>query len=188
MKRTDSNPGTLRYIVVIIIVNVLICAFTLIWSIRTTKSKEVVYVDAIKLLNGYMGMKEARKEYELKVSGWNANLDTLKSEMETKFQEYDANRLKLSLKERSLMEELLETKRQQYLDYQKIISEKASKEDQDLTARVYTKVNDYIKKYAQDKGYRFVLSANQYGSIVYAKDAADITEEVLEGLNAAYAK
>lgn len=182
------KSNTLRYIVIIIIINLLVGTFSLLWSIKSPESNRVVYVDAIKLLNGYLGMKEARKEYEVKVSGWNANLDTLKSEMEIKFAEYEAKRTKLSVKERDLMEELLETKRQQFLEYQKIVTEKASKEDQDLTAKVYTKVNEYIKQYAQDKGYRFVLSANQYGSIVYAKEGADITEEVLEGLNAPYAK
>jgi outer membrane protein len=153
-----------------------------------SKSPKIVYVDSIKVLSGYKGMEYAKKEYDVKVSVWNANLDTLKMEMEIKFQEYETKRLKLSVKEKELMEELLETKRQQYLNYQQMVAEKMKKEDQELTAKVHTKVNDYLKRYGEQKGYAFILGANQYGSIVYAENAVNITDEVIEGLNKEFTK
>lgn len=153
-----------------------------------SKPPKIVYVDSIKVLSGYKGMEYAKKEYDVKVSVWNANLDTLKMEMESKFQEYEAKRLKLSAKEKELMEELLETKREQYLNYQQMVAEKMKKEDQELTSKVYSKVNDFLKRYGEQKGYAFILGANQYGSIVYAEDAVDITDEVIEGLNKEFSK
>lgn len=153
-----------------------------------SKSHKIVYVDSIKVLSGYKGMEYAKKEYDVKVSVWNANLDTLKMEMEGKFQEYESKRMQLTAKEKELMEELLETKRQQYMNYQQMVAEKMKKEDQELTAKVYTKVNEYLKRYGEQKGYAFILGANQYGNIVYAENAVNITDEVIEGLNKEYAK
>jgi outer membrane protein len=149
---------------------------------------EIVYVDSIKILSGYKGMEYAKKEFDTKVAIWNSNLDTLKMEMEEKFNEYDSKRLSLSSKEKELMEELLETKRAQYLNYQQMIAEKVKKEDQELTTKVYAKVNDYLKRYGEQKKYAFILGANQYGSIVYAENAVNITDEVLEGLNQEFSK
>jgi outer membrane protein len=57
------------------------------------------------------------------------------------------------------------------------------KEDQELTNKVLDTVNDYLKRYGKEKGYRIILAATQYGNIVYAQDGIDITEEVMKGLN-----
>ncbi len=151
-----------------------------------SKDDSIVYVDSIKLMNGYSGMKEARKAYEAKVTVWKTNLDSLKVELDEKIKDYQSKQAKLSAKEKQLTEELLQSKQQQFMDYQQIISEKVQKEDQELTTSVLGKVNDYIKKYGEDKGYGIIMAATQYGNIVYSKKGKDITDEVLEGLNKEY--
>jgi outer membrane protein len=147
----------------------------------------IVYVDAIKLMNGYTGMKEARKEYAAKTNIWKTNLDSLKLELESKIKDYQAKHASLTAQEKKLTEELLESKQQQFINYQQAISEKIQKEDQELTTEVLAKVNAYIKKYGEGKGYDIIMAATQYGNIVYSGEGKDITDKVLEGLNKDYA-
>lgn len=148
------------------------------------KQKEsIVYVDSVKLVNGYKGMQAARKEFEVKTGVWKANLDTLKTELDAKMKEYQATHAKLSAREKKLTEELIQTKQEQFVNYQNIISEKIQKEDQELTGKVLGKVNDYIKRYGEKNGYAIIMAATQYGNIVYAEQGKDITDEVLKGLN-----
>lgn len=156
-------------------------------SLQLRSNDSIVYVDAIKLMNGYSGMKEARKAYEAKATIWKSNLDSLKIELESKIKDYEAKHASLSAKEKQLTEELLESKQQQFMNYQQVISEKIQKEDQELTTKVLAKVNDYIKKYGEDKGYEIIMAATQYGNIVYSNKGKDITDKVLEGLNKEYA-
>jgi outer membrane protein len=156
-------------------------------SLQLKSNDSIVYVDAIKLMNGYNGMKEARKEYEAKATIWKSNIDSLKTELEFKIKEYQSKQASLTIKEKQLTEELLQSKQQQFMNYQQVISEKIQKEDQELTTKVLAKVNDYIKKYGEDKGYDIIMAATQYGNIVYSDKGKDITEKVLEGLNNEYA-
>jgi len=143
----------------------------------------IVYVDAVKLVNGYKGMQQARKDYEAKAGIWKANVDSLKTELEVKIKEYQAQQAKLSAKEKALTEELLRAKQEQFLNYQQAIAEKIQKEDQELTAKVLGRVNDYIKRYGEERGYSIIMAATQYGNIVYSKGEKDITDQVLKGLN-----
>src|SRR3990170_3543113 len=129
-------------------------------------NESIVYVDSIKLMNGYEGMKDARKAYEAKTGIWKANLDSLKMEFQSKIKDYEVKQASLNEKEKQLTEELLESKQQQLVNYQQIISEKIQKEDQELTTKVLSKVNDYLKKYGEDKGYDIIMAATQYGNIV----------------------
>lgn len=164
----------------------LTVAVFILYLLHFQSEASVVYVDAQKLMVGYKGMALARKEFESKAGIWKANLDTLRAEAETKMKEYEARKGTLTVREKSLMEELIQSKQEQFENYQQVVQEKAQKEDQEIVKRVLEKVNSYIKTYGKRKGYRIILAATQYGNIAYAKDGIDITEEVLEGLNQEY--
>jgi outer membrane protein len=163
--------------------SVVIAGLIVVIALQFDKKDAIVYVDAIKLVNGYKGMTAARKEFEIKANAWKANLDTLKTELDVNVKEYEGNKVKLNAKEKQLTEELIQTKFEQFQNYQNMISEKIQKEDQDLTTKVLGRVNDYIKKYGEENGYSIIMAATQYGNIVYAEKGKDITEKVLEGLN-----
>lgn len=147
-----------------------------------------VYVDAQKVVSGYKGMQDAREEFESKVMALRANLDTLKVEAETKINEYEAKKNKISARERALMEELIESKQTQYMNYQQIVDEKIQLADRELMSKVLSKVNDYVKRLGEERGYNIILAATQYGNIIYAKEDMDITDEVLKGLNEEYGR
>jgi outer membrane protein len=161
----------------------VIAGLLIVIALQFDRKESIVYVDSVKLVNGYKGMQAARKEFETKTAAWKANLDTLRTELEGKIKEYEAGKTRLGAKEKALTEELIRTRQEQYMNYQNIIAEKIQNEDQELTTKVLGKVNDYIKKYGEDKGYAIIMAATQYGNIVYAEKGMDITEQVLEGLN-----
>lgn len=166
----------------------LATAVVILFILHLQAEQSLVYVDAQKLVIGYKGMQEARKEFEDKTLVWKANLDTLRNEAESKMKEYEQKKEKLSTSERKLMEELIQARQQQFVNYQQVVQEKIKKEDEELTAHVLDKVNDYIKRYGKEKGYRIILAATQYGNIVYAREGMEVTEDVLKGLNAEFGK
>lgn len=146
-------------------------------------NKSIAYVDSVKLISQYEGMKSAKKELESKISVWKANVDSLGREFQTEVGEYEKKKSKLSKNEQALTEQLLTTKQQQLMNYQQSIEEKIRKEDQELTAKVLGKVNDYIKQYGEKEGYEIIMAATQVGNIVYAKKEMDITDDIIAGLN-----
>src|SRR5260221_3039560 len=164
----------------------LAAGFCILFGVQLQSENKLVYVDVQKLGTDYKGMQVARKEFDSKSAVWRANLDTLRGEAEKKIMEYEGKKSKLTPQEKKLMEELIRSKQEQFENYQGVIREKIQNEDKELTGKVLGKINDYIKRYGQQKGYRIILAATQYGNIVYAKEDIDITGEILKGLNAEY--
>jgi len=158
-------------------------ALVVVIVMQFRRSESIVYVDAVKLLNGYHGMQQARKDLDAKSSVWRTNVDSLKRELELSIREYQDKKAGLSNKEQQLTEELLRTKQEQFLNYQQAIADKIQHEDQELTTKVLSNVNDYIKKFGEENNYEIILAATQYGNIVYAEQGKDITDLVLKGLN-----
>jgi outer membrane protein len=153
-----------------------------------SQQRKVAYVDTGILMENYKGMKDARKEFQAKVAVYKSNVDSLMKSWEKELKSYEKERIKMTKKERQLKEELLRNKQQQLNNYQQAIQEKAMKEEQSATQSVVNQVNDYVKEYGKEKGYDFIYGANGSGNIVYANDAYNITQELIDGLNSEYGK
>lgn len=147
---------------------------------------QVVYVDSNALLENYEGMKAARLEFQQKALKWQANIDTLRAELTRVLEEHQAAQSTMTKKELALSEALIETKKQQLIDYQQGIQQKSQQEDAQMTERVLSEVNVFIEDYGKKKGYTIILGATTLGNIVYAAQKLNITEELQAALNANY--
>ncbi len=148
--------------------------------------KEIVYVDSMKLITNFKGAKVAKDAYEKKIAVWKANIDTLTMETNREIAKYEKEKKGMSAREQKLSEELIATKQQQLESYRQAIAENAAKEDQQVTGKVFKEINDFLKQYGEQKGYEFIMAATSAGNIVFAKKGNDITDEVLEKMNAEY--
>jgi outer membrane protein len=92
----------------------------------------------------------------------------------------------MSKKEMELKQELLSNKQQQINSYQKAIQGKIQEEDQKASQTVINDINDYVKEYGKEHSYRIIFGASGSGNVMYADEASDLTDEILEGLNSEY--
>jgi len=53
--------------------------------------------------------------------------------------------------------------------------------------QILTQMNTYIQLYGKDKGYTIILGANGQGSLLYAEEGIDITEDIITYINNKYA-
>ncbi|MEL6867008.1 MAG: OmpH family outer membrane protein [Bacteroidota bacterium] len=60
------------------------------------------------------------------------------------------------------------------------------KEDQEYTQKAWGQINQYVIEYGQEKGLGFIYGVNGSGSMMYADQAYDITEEVIVYINNKY--
>ena len=155
-----------------------------IWQVFTPS--QIAYIDNNKLLNNYKGMLDARKAFEQKATTWQANVDTLTSEVQKAIMDYEKESTKMSKKEKSLSQQLIKTKQQQLQNYQQAIQQQYQQEDAQMTEQVLAKVNTFLTEYGKKNSYQVIFGANQSGNIIYAVDAMDITDQVLEELNKNY--
>lgn len=149
-------------------------------------SSDQVYVDVNKLLEGYNRTKIVRAEFETKAKNLNANVDSLMADWQNELKLYERERSKMSKKELELKQELLGNKQQQINNYQQAIQKQIQEEDKKATQTVINDINDYVKEYGKKKGYRIIFGASGSGNVMYADDKANLTEDVLKGLNAEF--
>lgn len=171
-----SKISTILAVIAIILSG--ICAYFVF-----NQGSEIAYVDINKLMDGYKRTEKVRADFEKKAKTLNANVDSLISDWQNELKIYEKERSSMSKKELELKQELLGNKQQQIGNYQEAIQKQIQEEDQKATQTVINDINDFVKEYGKNKGYYMILGASGTGNIMYANDPADLTEEVLEGLN-----
>jgi outer membrane protein len=146
---------------------------------------DIVYVDSAKLMDGYKGMIEARKEYEKKHSAWQANVDTLTKDVQDAIKKYSKDLALGSDKEKQLSKELIQSKQKELYDYQNAVKQNAAQEEDRLNKNVFSTVNAYLIRYGKKNGYKMILIAAN-GNIAYADPSMEITDKIVEDLNKEY--
>lgn len=172
----------------VLIVSFVALLLSLLAVYFAKSSSELVYVDVNKLIDGYSRTKVAKAEFDKKATTMKANVDSLVTGWQKELQAYEKERASLSPKELELKQELLGNKQQQINGYQEAIQKQIQEEDKKTTQTVINDINDYIKEFGKNKGYKIIFGASGGGNIMYADDATDLTTEVLKGLNAEYEK
>ena len=169
-----------KLIPILVACNVLLSLFSLYKAYQSTN---LVYVDVNKLLESYKRTEIVRSEFEKKAKTLQSNVDSLILGWQEDLKTYEKERSKMTKKEISLKQELLNNKQQQISSYQQAIQKQIQEEDKKATQTVINDINDYVKEYGKKKGYEIIFGASGSGNIMYADEGTDLTEKILEGLN-----
>lgn len=165
------------------IIALIIALISIFYSQNTSK---LVYVDVNKLLDGYKRTKTVKTQFEKKAKLLRSNIDSLVTDWQKELKLYEKERSKYSKKELELKQELLANKQQQINNYQRAIQKQIQEEEKKSTQTVINDINDFVKEYGKQKGYKIIFGASGAGNIMYADKSADLTDEVLKGLNLEY--
>jgi outer membrane protein len=165
---------------------ILALIVSIVSSFYLNSNKQQVYVDVNKLMDGYKRTKIVRAEFEVKAKTLSANVDSLMTDWQKEIKLYEKERSSLSKKELDLKQHLLSNKQQQINNYQQAIQKQIQEEDQKSTQTVINDINDYVKEYGKKNNHDIILGASGSGSIMYASETSDLTQVVLEGLNAEF--
>jgi outer membrane protein len=178
------RPGASRPLLLLFSLAILLC---LGWcAYLQSRIPKVAFVRSGVIVDKYRGMKEVRAVYQHKVAGWQAESDTLQTQFRVSLARYNAEAAGLSGAEQARRQGLLESQRQTLVQHQAAVAEKAQSEEAKLVEGTLNQINGFVESYARSRGYTVVLGTTQTGSLLYASDAVDITDEVLQGLNQAY--
>lgn len=152
----------------------------------TACTDKVAFVDNSKLLNEYQEKKDIEAKLKTEVDAYDKKRDSINIAYETeanKFLEQAKTMPESVAKKR--YNELMQKRQilQQHLQQEEM---KIQMESQTQMDSLLSKVKKNIKEYGKQKGYTFILGANDGGSVLYGADNKDITKEVTEYLNNQY--
>ena len=157
---------------------------------NSTGKGEMAYINIDTLMNNMDMFFDVRNKLVDKQKSSEAELNSRSKDFEkeaTDFQE----KVQKGLITRSRAQEI---EQELYLEQQNLINLKdrlsmeLAEEEQVMNRQLIYYITDYLKEYNKEKNYQFIISNSLAGPLLYASDKQDITNDVVEGINAKYAK
>ncbi len=149
---------------------------------------KIAYVESGKMLDGYQGMKDARKAFEGKARNWERQNQSMLASFKAAVDAYQKQAPTLTAEQRAATEQKLQAQQQQVGQQQQQLQAQAQEEEGKLTQSVLESVNKKVEAYGKARGYKLILIAAPSGTIAYGQKDLDITAPVLAYLNAEYRK
>lgn len=145
---------------------------------RQVDNDSLAYVRSQELFMNYHGTTKAIEALNRQKKVWQAESDSLQSI----YQKAIANRNEVGIGNDTAIQNLaLELN-----EHLKLTNYKEIELDKKLMLGVFNQIDEFINQYAQKNGYQLVFGIGEESDVIYANDALDITEEILEELNSNY--
>lgn len=139
--------------------------FLLFYFFRS--DKEVVYVDNVKLFDGFTMTKEMRKTGEKEFNSRKSVLDKLYADLQS-------GSVSESEK-KQLMQQFIQGKEELEQFNQVFGSEQSSK--------IWARIKSYTAEFSKDKNYKLVIGSDNKQAVLFADEKIDVTNELLTYIN-----
>ena len=172
-----------KFIYISIFLNLIVLTVTII-SYASIQAKKIGVVKMDKVVYEFQGMKEATKKYELKVSAWKNETDSLQKILNSLYNDLKVD--SISKNETKLKKDfnLFVYYRNAYYQQNENIDIKSKEMDKEMTSSVINQLNTFMIDFAKENSYDMILCNNpQNQSIGYHKEDDDITDLFLEYSN-----
>jgi outer membrane protein len=150
--------------IVLLIANLLVLAGIGYYAFRV-KNKKTAFIVNQRVFSEFLGKKELEKKLNDLKTNNNKSVDSLSF-----------------LIHRSNNSVAVQTY-QEGIDNIKLMEQQLSEQ---YTADIWKQINQWVNEFGKQNGYDFILGAAGNGSLMYANEANDITEEVIVFLNKKY--
>lgn len=152
----------------------------------SNKKEEIAYVRTAELIDQYQGMIEARQKYTSLEQKLQRSLDSLRLDLDATFKYYQRTIDDLSELDRNKTIAILESKRQQYDQFEASMIDVLANHDNELTSAVIDQVNLHIETYGKEHGFDLIIGTTSEGNVLFGTEELDITDDVLTSLNKSY--
>ena len=159
-------------------------------GVAGTSAMKIAYVEIDSLLTKYNFWNDLNEQMIKKEENIRTTLNEKGRKLEKEAQEFQRKieNNGFTSRERAEQEQARLLKQQQELqDLQQKLTEELAAENQKNSLQLRDSINSFLKVYNQDKGYDLILSNAGFDNLLYANPAFNITNEIVEGLNARYA-
>ena len=158
-------------------------------GVAGSSNMKIAYVEIDSLLTKYNFWNDLNEQMIKKEENIRTTLNEKAKKLEGEMREFERKIQNngFATRERAEQEQARLLKQQQELqNLQQKLAEELAMENQKNNLEMRDSINSFLKMYNKDKGYDLIISNTAFDNLLYGNPAYNITDEIVEGLNARY--
>jgi len=165
---------------------VIVAAFAMVLFTACNQEK-TAFIDNEKLIENYQEKKDLEATYETKIAAFTKTKDSLGKEFQKEVTAFQAKAKGMNQNKAQELYQQLGQKQQflqqQFQQQEQAIAASSQKEVDSLLS----KIDVFVTEYGKTNGYSYIFGKNKAGSVLFGADKNDITQQITDALNKAYA-
>jgi len=141
------------------------------------------YINSQAILQQTPGAQETQNQIQQEMQGFQAQVQQMAEELDQMMQQYDQQQLTMSAETKQRREQEILDKRQEYEAAAQRIEQQAQARRQELIQPIMDRINDVIETLRAEGNFAFIFDVAA-GSIIAADPALDVTDQVVQRLQA----
>ena len=153
-----------------------------------TTGLKIAFVEVDSLLSSYQFCIDMNQEMVKKEENVRATLNDKSKKLESEQQDFQYKFENNAFTKARAEEEYnrLMRKAQELEELKVKLAEELAIENQKNNLQLRDSINSFLQIYNKDKGYDLIISNSGFDNLLYGNPAYNITDEIVEGLNARY--
>jgi outer membrane protein len=152
----------------------------------TSGELNVVFFNSDSLMDQYQMFKDERAIMEQKTKDAESRLIGEQKKFEKEANEFQQRAQFLTITDKEAKQEKLYREQQRLMQMEQTLSSDLQKEEAEVSKRIFDTIEVFLKDYAKENNYTYVLSYTRGGGIWYADQSLDVTPAILKELNDRY--
>lgn len=158
----------------------VLAAFTCYQTLGQNRSRRMAYIKSEDVFKKFNMTKELEAKFRNVESERKRMIDSLEFDLTRSI-----NALKADQKNTEKLQ-AAEGKRRYFVQKKQEFEEDNNRITSNYNGSIWERINQYVAEYAKDKGYDYVWGANGDGSLMYASEGDDVTEDLVNYVNEKY--
>jgi len=168
--------------------NIVVAIIVIFTFASCQQTQKIGFVDNSKLINEYQEKIDIQDKLQAKIKIYEAKRDSVRQAFQLEINEAELKSRKMSQADLQKLSQELQQKDQVIAQRDQFEQQQIAQESQAQNDSLIKKVRNFVKDYGTKNGYDFILGSNEAGSVMYGNETSDLTQVILEALNAAYKK
>ena len=168
--------------------NLIIILITAVAFASCQQSQKIGFVDNAKLINEYQEKIDIQDQLQEKIKVYEQRRDSVRQAFQIEINEAELKSRKMSQANLQKLSQELQQKDQVISQRDQFEQQQIAQQSQAQNDSLIKKVRNFVKDYGVKNGYDYILGSNEAGSVMYGKSENDVTQTVLDALNASYKK
>lgn len=166
--------------------NIVVAIIVIFTFASCQQTQKIGFVDNSKLINEYQEKIDIQDKLQAKIKIYEAKRDSVRQAFQLEINEAELKSRKMSQADLQKLSQELQQKDQVIAQRDQFEQQQIAQESQAQNDSLIKKVRNFVKDYGTKNGYDFILGSNEAGSVMYGNETSDLTQVILEALNAAY--
>ena len=160
-----------------------------VFAFTSCQQQKIGFVDNGKVINDYQEKKEIEEKYKVKDEAFKKRTDSIGQAFQIEAQAFQAKASKMSPKKAQEAYDGLMQKQQMLQQQIQIEQQQITQAFQTEIDSTIVKVKDFVKDYGKTNGFTYILGTSDgASSVLYGTEENDLSQTIIDALNAEYKK